>query len=368
MPIFDKYKLVHLSEGDSENISKSALNKNLSVVYYDSQRSLFYISIDKILFTSPITAIEKVLEANGFVANLENILSCLDSLTFSVHARVSETNKIEPAHKVHDYLPCISFELPRTQRVGGVLQRFYDIISSYETGQKGTEHIVELLERDANIASLKRELDKLGKENEELNCRIQQLTTELIAEKNRYRQLNSDTDANNSLPSNSRLCRVVHVDLKKRLVKVKSLKTIFDIPTHMLDRVPEFKSVCLVSLDPDKEKPLGILFFDNRELASTEKRIAHLLAVDGDTFKARDSMRNVFQIQAVNELEAESIRGLRRGTKILISIVDNYVARFAVLNPMDETRFEARVLEQLTVYDIGRNQLMIQLGDDDNET
>jgi C4-type Zn-finger protein len=365
MPIFDKFKMILLSNGDAENLSKSVLNKDLSVVNFDSQLNVFYITLDKILFTNPFTTIEKVLDANGFVTNLENILSCLDSFTFSVHARVSENNKAEPAEKIHDYLPCISFELPRKNRVGGVLQRFYDEIASYEVGQNSTAHTIEMLERDAKIVSLKRELDKLGKENEKLNFRIQDLTASLLAEKDKYRQQDSNDSAEASLPGNSRLCRVEHVDLKKRLVKVKSFRKLFDIPTHMLDRVPEFKSLCLVSLDQDEKTPLGILFFDDKELARIEKRIADLLVVDGDTFKARDSMRNVFQIKAVNELEADSIRQLQRGMKVLISIVDNYIVRFSVIDAIQDTRFKSSVLEQLTVYEIGRNQLMFQQDDID---
>jgi hypothetical protein len=360
MPIFDKYKLVHLSKGDASNLSKSVLNKNLSVANYDSERNVFYISLDQILFTNPITAIEKVLDANCFVTNIENILSCLDSFTFSVHARVSNTIKTGPVEKIHDYLPCISFELPRKHHVGSLLQLFYDEIASYETGQKGTAHTVEMLERDAKIVNLQRELNKLENNNKILNCRIQELTAELITERKKNRRQNSDDVSKSSLPGNSRLCRVEHVDLKKRLVKVKSLKKIIDIPTHMLDRVPEFKSLCLVSLDQNEEKPIGILFFDNKERASTEKRIADLLVVDGDTFKARDSMRNEFQIKAVNDLEADSIRGLRRGMKVLISIVDNYVVRFSVLSAIDEASFKSCILEQLAVYEIGRNQLMLQ--------
>jgi hypothetical protein len=365
MPIFDKHKLVLLSDEDSGDLSKSVLNKNLSIVNYDSQLNLFYISLDKILFTNPISTVEKVLEANGYVANLENILSCLDSLNFCVHARVNENNRKDSAVKVQDHLPCISFELPRKHRVGGILKRFYDEIASYESEEKSKSHIVDMLERDAKIVNLERELGKLGKDNNILKNRIDELTAELLAEREKKRQQDIDSVSNDSLPVNSRLCRVVHVDLKKRLVKVKSLKKFYDIPTHMLDRVPEFKSLCLVSLDQDEKFPLGILFFDDRELASIEKRIADLLVVDGDTFKARDSMRNVFQIKAVNELEANSIRELRRGMKVLISIVDDYVVRFSVLEAIQETHFKGKVLEQLTVYEIGRNQLMIQQDDVD---
>lgn len=356
MPLFDKDKLIVISEGNEADLSKSSLNKNLSVVNYDPQKNLFYISLDKVLFSSPIASIKKVLDAHGYVPNLENVLSCFDSFVFAIHAKVSEQDN---GVKVNDYLPCMSFELPRKHKVGGLLQSFYNEIAKYEKGETGPADLSRVLESESKVNSLNRELDKLKEENRELNKKISALTQQLLMEKQQVKLAHQASDTQEMLPGNTKLCRVEHVDLKRRLVKVKSLRKIIDIPTHMLDRVPEFKARCIITFDDEGNVPLGILFFDNKELGSIEKRVADLLFVDGDTFKARDSMRNEFQIQAVNDMEENTIRSLKRGMKVLISIADNYVVRFSVLGSTDPNQFNAAVQEQLAVYDIGRNQLII---------
>jgi hypothetical protein len=126
----------------------------------------------------------------------------------------------------------------------------------------------------------------------------------------------------------------------------------------MLDRVPELQARCLVTFDQAEASPVGIIFFDNQEFGSLEKRTADLLYVVGSTFKARDSMRNEFQIKALNEMEAASINSLRRGMKVVISIADGYIVRFSVLASTDPDYFSNRMQEQLLLFSLARNQLV----------
>jgi len=361
MPIFDKYTLSLISEGNGDELAKSSINRQLSVVNYDAQKNLFYISLDKVVFTSPIESIEKVLEANGYVNNLENILSCLDSFKFAIHARVNSNKKQEGSLQVVDYFPCMSFELPQKHRVGSLLQRFYDEVSHYDSGKNAAVETMLNLEKDQQLKHLKKALADSQKEVSDLKKYIENLTAELVAERQKGSQAHESGQADN-LPGNTLLCRVEQVDLKRRVVKVKSLRKTIDIPTHLLDRVPEFRSRCLVTLDEKKKVPLGILFFDNNELESVERRVADLLVVEGDTFKARDSMRNEFQIKALNDVEANAINTLHRGMKILLSIADDYVVRFSHVEEGSAEQFNAEVMEQMAVFEIGRNQL---LGKDD---
>ena len=69
-------------------------------------------------------------------------------------------------------------------------------------------------------------------------------------------------------------------------------------------------------------------------------------------------MRNEFQIKAVNPLEAETIKMLSRGMKVVISISDGYVVRFSVLGDTDSQKFKCQIQEKFIVYDIARNQLV----------
>ncbi len=359
MVFFDKEKLTVISQSSEANLSKASLNLDLSAVEYETNQKFFYVTIDKVLFSNPVTTICTVLEAHGFVANLENILSCLDSFVFSIRAKATENPSSNSTElDVSEYLPCVRFELPEKNRIGTILQSFYNEIARHQSQKYGPEllqkgHSEEL----KSNKSLAKVVEKLTSENKSLMQQVSLLTDQLIAEKMAASQAAIANNSSDLLPANTKICRVEHVDLKRRIVKVKSLKKLIDIPTHMLDRVPSFKSRCLITFDEDDNIPIGILFFDNAEMANLEKRTADLLYVEDDTFKARDSKRNDFQIMAVNPMEQATIKSLRRGMKILISVVDGYIVRFSVLPGTDTSVYKRGIQEQLVVYDIGRNQL-----------
>lgn len=370
MAFFEKETLKVVSAENDVDISKASINKDLSAVNFDTHSKFFYITVDKILFSDPISTIKSVLGAQGFVANIENILSCLDSFEFSIYAKISDKEDSHTAPvKVNEYLPCIRFELPQKNKVGGILQDFYDEIARYQSKLKKPDQLSRLISTESKIdKNLSKENTLLRENNEVLRKQVNILTEQLIAEKKSSQQESrennvQDKGSHESLPGNTKICRVEHVDLKRRIVKVKSVRRMIDIPTHMLDRVPEFKARCLITFDDEGKVPLGILFFNNEELGSLERRTADLLYVEGDTFKARDSKRNEFQIKAVNNMEEATIKSLRRGMKVLISIVDGYVVRFSVLGTVDSTEHKGVIAEQLVVYDIGRNQL-IEVEDD----
>lgn len=359
MAIFEKGKLKVIFNKGEADISRASINKDLSAVGYDNDEKFFYITIDKVLFSDPVSTIKTVLDAHGFVANLENILSCLDSFVFSVHSRISSKgNPGASGGRVQEYLPCIRFELPQKNKVGPILQSFYDEIAKYESKTADDKTTTWLPDPEVKkLKDLKAEIAELKANNKELQEQVSALTLQLSREQKSLNRASRALDSQRVLPDNAKICRVEHVDLKRRLIKVKCYRKVIDIPTHMLDRVPDFQARCLITLDEGEDIPLGIIFFDNEELGSLERRTAELLYVEGDTFKARDSRRNEFQIKAVNAMEAETIRSLSRGMKVVISIADGYVVRFSVLGSTNPGQFINLVREQFIVHDIGRNQL-----------
>lgn len=368
MAIFEKEKLQVISEKDAADLSKASINQGLSAVDYDKDEKFFYITIDRILFTNPISTIETVLDAHGFVPNLENILSCLDNFHFSVYGKSPGRGDKKGPTKVSEYIPCIRFELPRKNNVGVILQSFYDEISKYESklSAKNQPAWAANPELKKN-KDLHAELKRLKASNEALEEQVSILTQQLNREQKSLSRASRALDSQRVLPDNAKMCRVEKVDLKRRTIKVKCQREVFDIPTHMLDRIPDFQERCLIILEDGQELPVGIIFFTNEDLARLEKRTAELLYVDKDRFKARDSMRNEFQIRAVNELEKETIKSLARGMKIVVSIVDGYVVHFSVFGSKNPAQFTARVEEQLIVYDMARNQLVNLKPNDDKK-
>jgi len=369
MAIFEKGKLAVISELGDADLSKASLNKSLSAVDFDNDGKFFYMTIDRALFSDPVSAIRTVLDAHGFVPNLENILSCLDSFNFSVHTRVSSkgSSALSPV-KVQEYLPCIRFELPHKNRVGDILKSFYDEIAKYESKvSDASNNAWQLNPEIKKTKDLKAEIKSLKAENKELSDQISALTYQLSIEQKSLSRASKALDSQRVLPDNAKICRVDHVDLKQRKVKVKCNRKVIDIPTHMLDRVPDYQARCLITFDEDEDIPFGIIFFNNDELVDLEKRTAELLYVKGDAFKARDSMRNEFQIKAVNSMEAETIAKLQRGMKVVVSISNGYVVRFSVLGSTDPEQFKSQVHEQFIVHDIARNQLVSKSSTDDQD-
>ncbi|GMR16151.1 MAG: hypothetical protein BMS9Abin31_0460 [Gammaproteobacteria bacterium] len=360
MAIFEKGKLTVISEDNGIDLSKAEMNKNLSAVAFDNDEKFFYITVDKILFSDPASAIRTVLEAHGFVPNLENILSCLDNFKFSAYVKSASKSDSETTPlKVKEYLPCIRFELPQKNKVGEMLQSFYDELSKYESKIFDPNQMPWSLDPEfKKEKDLKEEVRQLKEDNKELRSQLSDLTYQLSQEQRSLSRASKALDSQRVLPDNAKICRVENVDLKGRKVKVKCHRKVIDIPTHMLDRVPDFQARCLITFDEGEDIPLGIIFFNNEELGNLEKRSAELLYVKGDTFKARDSKRNEFQIKAVNDLETETIKKLSRGSKIVISISDGYVVRFSVLGDTDSQKFKCQVQEKFIVYDIARNQLV----------
>ena len=214
MAIFDKDKLQVIWEEAEADLSKAALNKNLSAVDYDTEGKYFYITIDKVLFSSPTTVINSVLDAHGYVPNLENILSCLDSFVFSIRARVPERahGDSQPA-RVNEYLPCMRFQLPQTNKVGHTLQSFYDEIAKCEANLSDPKK--PLWSTDDNNSdgnrALKKEIRRLESSNNELREQVSALTQRLIAEQKSLSRAARALDSQQTLPENTKICRVEHV-------------------------------------------------------------------------------------------------------------------------------------------------------------
>jgi len=367
MPVLSKQKAVVILHQEDADLSRGRLDAGLSAVDFDEEGKYFYMTMDRAVFTDPVCTIRTVLDAHGFVPNIENILSCLDSFRFSVHTRL----KKQPADgegpaPVGNYLPCLTFELPKKNQIGTLLKGFYDEVSRFsdKTGSKPSSDEAKAREK-RTIRKLKDEIDSLKTSNDELQKQVTALTRQLSAEQRSLNRASRALDSQQVLPANARLGRIETIDLKRRLAKVKCRRSVYEIPTHMLGHVPDYQARCLITLDADDETPLGIVFFSQTELADLEHRTAELLFVDGSRFKARDSRRTEFQIKAVNASETKTIAGLRRGDRVMISIADGYVVRFSVLNGDSELHYRNRVMEQYVLHDIARNPLVARAANDD---
>jgi len=367
MPVFSSGKSTVISRQEELDLAKGALSPKLSAVEFDEDGQFFYMTIDRALFSDPVSTIRTVLDAHGYVPNLENVLSCLDSFRFAVYTQLRNRSGTDTQPvKVEDYMPCLTFELPQKNTIGPVLQSFYDEIARYDTKSGTPNRRGEKKDSDKQkLRKLTEKNEKLEEENRELRKQVNDLTRQLSIEQRSLNRASRALDSGQMLPANASLGRIESVDLKRRTAKVKCQRRVIDIPTHLLDRVPDYQARCLVTFDEDDDRPIGIVFFCNTELADLDNRTAELLYVDGKTFKARDSMRTEFQIKAVNDSEADTIGGLRRGDQILISVAKDYVARFSAVNAQNPADVRSRICEQFVLHDISRNPLVAKAANDD---
>ncbi len=356
MAIFKNQTLEVIDEKDGIDLKNASLSNGLSAVDFDEDRKYFFMTIDRLLFSNPVSTIKSVLNAHGFVPNLENILSCLDSFTFAVRAscNVRDESDSSPLN-AREYLPCIRFELPQKNKVGETLRSFYSEISRYEAAKNKPKAIAANLKTNDRL--LQDRFDKLQLQNKDLGQQVRELTQQLAREQKSLTRASRALDLQQILPDNAKICRVSKVDLKRRAVTIQDKKTSLKVPTHLLDRVPVVDARCLVTLDETGQLPIGIVFLDDRQFGGLEQRTAELLYVDGSNFKARDSLRNEFQIRATNLQEEETVKSLKRGNRIVISIAEGYIVRFVLLGSEQSMYFTHKMQEQVLMFSLGRNTL-----------
>lgn len=360
--IFEKKEPRVLSDNGRADFSRASIGKSLSGVGYDKEGKFFYVTFDRVLFSDPASTIKAALDAHGFAPNLENILACLDSCVFGAYATMSGRGGADGSgDRVDEYAPCILFELPQKTKVGVLLQSFYDEIGKFAS--KTAEGSASWLPSpDAKaLKDLRAEAAELREKNKRLQEQVSALTLQLSREQRSLSRVERALDSQRVLPDNVRICRVERVDLKRRVVKVSCNRKSFELPTHILDRVPELQARCLIAFEGE-DVPAGVILLDRNEADNVESRVAELLYVEGDSFKARDSRRNEIQVRAVNPMEAHTIMALSRGMKVIVSISEGYVVRFAVLGAAHPAEFATRVREQLIVHEIGRNPLVVVPG------
>jgi hypothetical protein len=119
-------------EPNKIDLGSGRYDPDLSGADMDKTQDAFWTSFDRVLFLKPMEVITKVLEANGYVSNFENMLACLDSLAFGVKAKVVKA-EAEHIKSAEEFIHCIQFKMPSKHRLGDLLAKFYKEFESFES-------------------------------------------------------------------------------------------------------------------------------------------------------------------------------------------------------------------------------------------
>lgn len=332
------------------DLSRANVTESLSATDFDEQTQSFYVTIDKIMFKRLHEIVQAVLEANGYVLNLENLLACFDNLVFGSRVRLSPKELDSPCPSPKAYLPCIQFNLPSKSKVGSILKLFYKEIETYEselarlqgedpkkkTKGKTSSELTE------EIKQLKQTIKTLEVENKELKQNLNSISrSHANAEKAIVSQ--------NLLPPNLRLAKVREVSFDDRIVQLKSGRSSFSLPITMLELIPEAGDSCLVHIENGQVK--GAFFYESKGVP-LKPSIAQILLANAEICKLRDVNRNMWVLTAKNDAERQLFSSLKRGMKVILFILNGQIIKLERAEDSPSTRFISRVNERITSFQL----------------
>ncbi len=337
-----------ITRDETIDLSRATYSADLSSTGLDPESQNFHVSIDRVLFQTPVSMVQTILEAHGYVLNLENILACLDDLHLTVLAQLQSSEATPLQGK--RYLPAYQFRLPSKLHVGPLLRRFYSEIESYETALKALKDDPKgAVRQEKKAEQNKDKLEALEKENRELKQEIKDLKLELQRATQSVAQANRALSDQNLMPAQIRLATVKEVKYEDRLIHLKIGRTALQFPLVLAVEIPEAGERCLVHIDNGVVK--SAYFFEAKG-KHIKPSAATVLFVKDHLCKVRDRQRRSFVLQAKNEVELALFKRLRRQDTLLLYYLGEHLLRFESLSDESELPFVDRLQEQLTQYQI----------------
>lgn len=311
------------------NIHNGNIDLKDTMIGIDESTQIFHSTIDHVVFNSMYEIIHKILEAQGFTPNLENLLSTLDSLKFTVHGTQNQKAKENEIIELKTWMPALQFKMPNYQTKGPLLYKFYEEVAHYENELFAfkKKSNTDKDEKEITKKELREEVRKLKEENSLLEDRLKQLSIKFNKVKANMQGLggsgNLDLDLN--LHISSGIIRKVQISQRNIIIKLQN-KTV-NYPLLLSDKVPETNEKCLVLFENNAIKK--VLYLENKGHIP-RIRPAKVLFSSNNTCKVRDHMRSVWEFSAKNPEEEKLIARLSRGKLVHIFLLKNQLIKFSV--------------------------------------
>jgi hypothetical protein len=334
-----------ITEEQKVDLSKAAYNENLSFTDLEEESNTFSVSIDRVLFKKLIEVAHTVLNAGGYLINLENTLAVLDSLVIGTRVKLATKDLGSECPVVKHHIPTLQMKLPTKNRIGTLLGLFYDEIKSYEAEiarLSGTVKKGDSQKQDS--AELTKENKKLVQENEDLKAQL-----ELLLQKNAcYEKLNKDASRalaeQNMLAPSLRNAVVKEVNIKDRMIHLKSGRTSFMFPLALTTTIPVIGENCLVKIVDGNIR--GAFFYEGQG-GTMQPRLAEVIYVKDGICKIRDGNRYEYIQKAANEAERLVINTFKRGHKILAYFYEHELIRFSAIETVTQDIYAEKIQEAI---------------------
>lgn len=330
-----------LDDEDQVDLGKASLSLELSSTGFDEETQEFHVSMDRALFNNPVAIISTVLEANGFILNIENILAALDQLKF---APLVKSGSRGSSSTIKYYLPCLKFQLPSKGQVGPTLKRFYEEIQHYELAINELQQQEKApVKGQRKSEQHKEQIMKLEEENKLLKQEVSDLKLLLNRAVKSEATANKALASQNLLPNDIRLGIVRELNIEDRQILLKSGRTSISVPMALSPILPNVKDKCLVHYD--KGNVIGCFFYETTGIL-LKPILSQILAKDSQVCKVRDINRRTWCITIKNEEEAKMLSSLSRKDYLQLFIFDQQILRFSPMVGHSKD-FTAGVLESL---------------------
>ncbi|MBX2813102.1 MAG: hypothetical protein KTR25_14905 [Myxococcales bacterium] len=343
-------------EPDRCDLQEATYDPRLSSAGRDDGQHVVYTTVDRVVYQPAPDVVEKILDANGYSMNLENILAVLDEVKIGYRLQVSNEplapNSV-PIAKT--FLPALTLRLPMKNRVGPLLAKFYAEVGGYQNElvrlreQAGRAHGGQRKE----LEDLRREHEKLKAENEQLRTQVDSLNAELGQLRKSHAAANHALAEQNILPAQVRVAQVHKVDLEERYVALKSGRKVFSVPLVAIWVYPEKDEPCLVSI---QDGEVSGVFFHEGAQPIPGMVLGEVLHVAEGQCKVREENRRTRVIQAQNPAEKELISQMRRGDRVLLFLHNDELLRFVPCGTFNAEAFARAVQESIARWEIAQSE------------
>ena len=335
MTSFDPKKPFIIEE-DSCVLDKAVYSGDLSVLDLHQPDQVFYASLDKIPYQTPVDVVKKVLEAQGFKLNLENILATLDQSQFSLRVELDQKGGVSKP-VANKFSPTFQFKLPNKTSGGELLHQFYQEVSLQ------AEEASRINNRDPKaqkrLEDLEKELQSLRQANNHLESRVAELTTKLNNTKGSTDLLQSSSEG---LPDEVKLGEFVNLRLEDRMAIVRCGRSQVQVEISQLTTPPKIGSACLVAFTGSQVQSILALGATRHKY---DIRIGKVQYKNSHTAKLVDSQRQEWRFSPLSDNESQTLARLKRGDGGIIKIFDDHLISIEHVDHIQDFVFTSKVAE-----------------------
>lgn len=336
-------KIQLLSEPEEFEWDKTHWDMELSFLDLVEEDEQFVATADRLPLGSLLTMIEKILVANGFVSNLENILAALENL------RVSHRAKTE-GKVVKGHLPALTFKLPKKNHKGRLLGLYYDELSqyAYEIHSLKIKHAAPKSQSEA----LENELSRNQSYMASLEARIKELNEKL----KHFEQGGGGigTIGGDVLPPDLRMGTISKINLSDRHTIIHFERGNLKVPLSIFVNTPIKDAGAIIAMQ--NGRPTYAINYANKA-PPLKKGLAEVLVAEHDHLKLRDRERKEYILEAVSEQERADLHLLKPKNLVVVTYLEGQIIGFQSLKDVDPHQFSDFVQREIVSHQLREQRL-----------